>query len=208
MRKMRMLEALLPKTRQGILAATFVQPEKAWYVSELARRLRVPPSSLQRELRALSAAGILKTHRQGRMVYYQANADSPVFPDLRGLLLKTAGLVDVLADALRAVSSKIQFAFVFGSIASGGEQNASDVDLMVVGTVPSMELARPLLRARELIGREINPIVYRPAEFEKKRAENNHFLKHVLESPRLIVLGDGDELGLAGKGRLRRSHGA
>jgi DNA-binding transcriptional ArsR family regulator len=78
------LDALLPKTRQGILAATLLQPEKAWYVSELARRMGVPPSSLQRELRDLAEAGILKTHRQGRMSYYQANVESPLFPDLRG----------------------------------------------------------------------------------------------------------------------------
>lgn len=100
MRRLRTLDALLPKTRQGILAATLVQPEKAWYASELAQRLGVPSSSLQRELQDLTEAGILKTHKQGRMVYYQANRESPVFPDLRGLLLKTAGLVDVLAQAL------------------------------------------------------------------------------------------------------------
>ena len=73
-----------------------MQPERAWYASELAQRLGVPSSSLQRELQDLTEAGILKTHKQGRMVYYQANRESPVFPDLRGLLLKTAGLVDVL----------------------------------------------------------------------------------------------------------------
>src|SRR5580700_2509633 len=108
MRKHHTLDALLPKTRQGILAATFVQPEKAWYVSELARRMGVPSSSLQRELQGLTAAGILKTHRQGRMVYFQANSDSPLFSDLRGLLLKTAGLVDVLADALMPLGAKLR----------------------------------------------------------------------------------------------------
>jgi len=67
MRNMHPLDALLPKTRQGILAATLVHPEKAWYVSELARRMGVPSSSLQRELQDLTSAGILKSHRQGRM---------------------------------------------------------------------------------------------------------------------------------------------
>jgi len=85
MRKLRTLDALLPKTRQGILAATLVQPDKSWYITELARRMAVPASSLQRELHDLTEVGILKTHSQGRMVYYQANTDSPVFPDLRGL---------------------------------------------------------------------------------------------------------------------------
>jgi len=59
------LDALLPKTRQGILAAVLVRPDKAWYASELARRMGITPSSLQRELRGLTMAGILKSHRQG-----------------------------------------------------------------------------------------------------------------------------------------------
>jgi predicted nucleotidyltransferase len=192
---MRTLDALLPKTRQGILAATLVRPEKAWYASELAQRLGVPSSSLQRELQDLTEAGILKTHKQGRMVYYQANRESPVFPDLRGLLIKTAGLVDVLAQALKPVAPKVTTAFVYGSIAAGSEASDSDVDLMVVGEVSPQDLALPLRRARESLGREINPTVYTPAEFERKRAAKDHFLSQVMDKPRLLVLGIKDELG-------------
>jgi DNA-binding transcriptional ArsR family regulator len=189
------LDALLPKTRQGILAATLLQPEKAWYVSELARRMGVPSSSLQRELRDLAEAGILKTHRQGRMSYYQANIDSPLFPDLRGLLLKTAGLLDVLADALKPVASQVVAAFVYGSMASGNEQSDSDVDVMIVGTVTAPDLALSLRRARDLLGRQINPTTYTPAEFYEKREAKDHFLTGVLGKPKLFVLGSDDELG-------------
>jgi DNA-binding transcriptional ArsR family regulator len=197
MRNVRSLDVLLPKTRQGILAATLVQPEKAWYVSELARRMGVPSSSLQRELHDLSEAGILKTHRQGRMAYYQANKESPLFPDLRGLMLKTAGLVDVLADALKPLAAELRVVFVYGSIASSKEQSDSDVDLMVIGTVSPAELALPLRQARQLLGREINPTVYTPAEFNKKRSAKDHFLTRVLDKPKLFVLGNKNELGEA-----------
>jgi DNA-binding transcriptional ArsR family regulator len=196
-RNVRPLDALLPKTRQGILAAMLVQPEKTWYVSELARRMKVPSSSLQRELRELTKAGILKTHRQGRMVYYQANTDSPVFPDLRGLLLKTAGLADVLADALEPMANEVQFAFVYGSMASGQERSDSDIDLMLIGSVSPAELALPLRRAREFLNREINPTVYTRSEFNRKRAAKDHFLTQVLTKPRLAVFGNEDELGNA-----------
>jgi predicted nucleotidyltransferase len=189
MRKVRTLDVLLPKTRQGILAATLVQPEKAWYVSELARRMGVPASSLQRELHDLSEVGILKTYRQGRMVYYQANTDSPVFSDLRGLLIKTAGFVDILARALKPLAARLRTAFVYGSVAAGSEQSDSDVDLMVVGQVSPKDLALPLRRARELLGRNINPTVYTPDEFDKKRAASDPFLKQVLGRPKLFVLG-------------------
>ena len=195
MRKIGLLDALLPKTRQGILAALLGQPEKTLYVSELARRIGVPSSSLQRELKDLTKAGILKTHRQGHMAYYQANRDSPVFADLRGLFLKTAGLVDVLATALKPLAAKLQLVFVYGSIASGTEQSDSDIDLMVVGKVAPAELALPLRRARELLGRDINPTVYTPGEFAKKRASKDHFLTQVLTKPRLLVLETRDDLG-------------
>jgi DNA-binding transcriptional ArsR family regulator len=195
MRNIRALDALLPQTRKGILAATLAQPDRAWYVSELARRMGVPSSSLQRELRDLTEAGILKTHRQGRMVYYQANADSPLFPDLRGLLLKTAGLKDVLLDGLKPLAAKLRVAFIYGSIASGSEQSDSDIDLMLIGSVFPMELAQPLRHARELLGREINPTVYTPGEFKKKRAAKDPFLMRVLDKPMLFVIGNRDELG-------------
>lgn len=160
MRNNRALDALLPKTRQGILAIVLVQPGKAWYVSELARRMGVPPSSLQRELHDLANAGILKTHRQGRMAYYQANADSPLFPELRGLMLKTAGLVDVLAEELKPLASKLRLVFVFGSIASGSEESESDIDLMLIGTASPAELAVPLRHASEVLGRSQSDCLY------------------------------------------------
>ena len=197
MRNTSALDALFPKTRQGILAATLVQPEKVWYVSELARRMGVPSSSLQRELQELTNAGILKSYRQGRMVYYRANSDSPLFPELRGLLLKTSGLVDVLRDALKPVAGRITLAFVYGSIASSQERSESDVDLMVIGSVSPSDLALPLRTAREQLGREINPTVYSVTEFKRKRDAKDHFLSQVLTGPRLIVLGSENDLGKA-----------
>ena len=197
MRNISLLDALLPKTRQGILAALLGQPEKTWYVSELARRMGVPSSSLQRELQDLTKVGVLKNHRQGRMAYYQANMDSPVFAELRGLILKTAGLVDVLAEALKPLGAKLRLVFVYGSIASGTEKSDSDIDLMVVGKVAPAALALPLRRARELLGRDINPTVYTQAEFDKKRNSKDTFLSQVLAKPRLIVIESQNDLGKA-----------
>jgi predicted nucleotidyltransferase len=154
---------------------------------------------LQRELQDLTDAGILKSHRQGRMVYYQANADSPLFPDLRGLLLKTAGLVDIMADALKPLRTKIPLAFVYGSIASGQERSDSDIDLMVIGDISPVDLAVPLRSAREMLGREINPTVYSSTEFAKKRMAKDHFLTEVLTKPRLLVLGSEHELDKAAR---------
>ena len=194
MRNHNPLDALLPKTRQGILAALLLRPEKPWYVSELARWMDVTPSSLQRELADLTNAGILKTHRQGRMVYYQANAELPIFPELKGMLMKTAGLVDVIAEALTPLKTKIKVAFVYGSIASGQEEPESDVDLLIVGMLKSVELVLPLRKASSTLQREVNPVLYSPNEFTKKQMSKDHFVSSVLEKPKLFVMGSADEL--------------
>ena len=186
----RLVDVLMPRTRQAILAATLLHPEKTWYLNDLARHLRVRPSTLQRELAALTGAGILKSHRQGRMVYYQADPESPVFPDLQSLMTKTAGLIDVLRDNLEPLAERLAACFVFGSIARNQETSASDVDLLIIGDVGLADLALPLREAQDKLGRDVNPKLYSPEEFAKRLAASDHFLTNVLQKPRLFVMGN------------------
>ncbi|HEY0782921.1 MAG TPA: nucleotidyltransferase domain-containing protein [Thermoanaerobaculia bacterium] len=188
------LDALFPRTRQGILAVTLGHPEKSWYASELARRLSVAPSSVQRDLKDLTEAGILTSRREGGMTFFQANERSPIFPELRGLLRKTAGLIDVLREALVPLGKAVAIAFVYGSVASGTEQPESDIDLLVVGAAPPAKLALALRQAQGQLSREIHTKAYSREEFASKRASRDHFLTRVLESPRLYVIGSADEL--------------
>lgn len=189
MRRDSSLNALFPPTRQAILAATLVRPEKAWYTSELARHLKLTPSSLQRELKALVSAGILRVQRQGRMGFFQANTESPIYPELHKLLLKTSGLVDVLRESLAPAVGEIQLAFVYGSMANGTAAHESDIDLMIVGSVPPPWLSTLAADASGKLGRPVNPTTYSPAEFQAKRAAGHHFLTSVLDKPKLFVIG-------------------
>jgi len=79
------VDALFPKTRQSILAATFREPHRWWYMRELARHLQLTPSSLQRELASLVKGGILHQRREGKQLYFQAATEAPIFEDLQGL---------------------------------------------------------------------------------------------------------------------------
>jgi DNA-binding transcriptional ArsR family regulator len=101
MRNIRPIDALFPKTRQQLLAATFGQPERWWYMSELASHLKTSPSSLQRELKGLVQSGILQQRREGKRVYFKAEPQLPFFAELRSLIEKTVGVASVIADALR-----------------------------------------------------------------------------------------------------------
>ncbi len=192
------LSALFTAPRQGILSVTLMQPQRWWYLSDLARRLGVHHATLQRELARLTAAEILVARRDGNRAYYRANPDSPIFPELRALLTKTAGLVDVLREALRPFATRIASAFVYGSVARAAEASESDVDLMIIGDIGLGELVPALRGAEKVLRRPVNPSLYRPAEFVDKLGSRNHFLRQVLDKDKLFVVGNENDLdGLA-----------
>src|SRR5579864_7987037 len=116
------LDSLFSGVRQGVLAATLTQPEKWWYLSELAQFLHTQPSSLQRELSSLEQSGILQQRKDGRRTYFKAETRSPIFRELRTIFEKTVGLIPTLRLVLRPFESKIVCAFVYGSIARREER--------------------------------------------------------------------------------------
>src|SRR2546430_12924574 len=110
MRKQSVAGALFPAIRRGVLSATFREPRRWWYLSELADALRTSPSSLQREVEALAASAILEVRREGRRTYYRANARSSVFKELLGIVRKTMGTPEVIRMALSPLAGRIAFA--------------------------------------------------------------------------------------------------
>lgn len=206
MRSISIANVLFSGTQQRLLSALLLNSHQPIYATELANHFGVRPSTLQRDLAKYTQAGILKMSRSGNRTYFQANEECPVFPELRGLLIKTAGLVDVLHGELAPLASKIKVAAVYGSIASGTETSGSDIDLLIIGSVKMIELSLPLAQATGTLRRQINPSLYTPGEFSRK-AGNSHFVQSVLGKPLLFVLGANRDLETIA-GRKSRGGGA
>lgn len=193
MRKDSTLAAIVSPTRQAILTTLFLRPEKAWYLSELASSLGTRPSSLQREIDALVRVGILEKRIDGRRSYLKANENSPIFPELRGLIEKTSGIVPMLGEAI-AHAKGVRFGFIYGSLARGEETAASDVDLMLIGSLSTMDITPRLRRVEKAVGRQINPTVFTLAEFSRNLNQKNHFLRTVMRNKKIMLAGTQDEL--------------
>ena len=123
--------ALFSKVRQRVLAVLFGNPHRSFYANELIALAQSGTGAVQRELATLSEAGLLTVKRQGNQKHYQANTDAPVFAELRGLVLKTMGLADVLRAALAPLAPQIELAFVYGSVAKQQDTANSDIDVMI-----------------------------------------------------------------------------
>lgn len=192
-------------TRRRVLGWLFGHADEAFYLRQIVRLTGAAHGAVQRELDLLVSAGLLERTVQGRQVYFRANRSSPVFPELQSLLVKTAGVVDVLRESLAPLAEELNAALVFGSAARGTLRQGSDIDLLVIGSATFMAVAEAVRGAQEKIGRDVNPTVYPPEEFRAKILRGHRFLTGVLAAPHLFVIGGPDELD--GLGAKRLAHG-
>jgi predicted nucleotidyltransferase len=187
------LGALFPSTRRVLLVELFQRPEQRFYLRELIRLVGKGQGSVQRELKNLVEAGILiRDFSQGR-AYYQANAESPVYPELKALIGKTEGVVAKLREQLELLPS-IRIAFVFGSVSRDEARPDSDLDLVVIGSVSFRSVIRAVGKAQMELRREINPVVYSEAELRRRVSRGDHFITDVMRGAKLFVIGTPDDL--------------
>lgn len=191
--------ALLGKTRRAVFALLFCHSDQPYYLRQIARAVGAGQGAVQRELARLVRAGLVVRTRQGSQVFFQANREAPVFEELRGLMVKTAGVADVLRAVLTDVSNRIEAAFIYGSMAQGTENANSDVDVMVIGDVSFGEVIDAVHPAEASLTREVNPTVYPLAEALAKISAKDHFITTVMKGPKIFLVGDDRELArLAG----------
>ncbi len=181
--------ALFGKTRRAVLALLYARPDEAFYLRQVTREVRAGQGAVQRELQRLVDAGILIREARGREIYYRANRACPIFAELHGLVLKTVGLADVLRAALTPLHDGISLAMVYGSQAAGTATSASDVDVLVVGTVEELTLHKAITQAETQLARTVNYTLLSPREFARRRRERGGFVTRVFAGPTIALLG-------------------
>ena len=151
--------------------------------------------AVHRILTRLAATDLVSVEKIGNQKHYRANADSPVFEELAGLVRKTVGLVGPLRIALDPLRERIVAAFVYGSIAKGTERAGSGSDLMVIADdLDYAELFSSLPDAEATLARTVNPNLMTCSEWQRKRDEPDSFAARVASQPALFVMGDADVL--------------
>lgn len=191
-------DALFSKTQQRVLRVLFGRPERSFYASEIIREAGTGSGAAQRELARLEESGLIVARRIGHQKHYQANAASPLFSELRNIVLKTLGLAEPLRDALKPFAKAIRAAFVYGSVAKGTDQSESDIDLMIVSdTLTYGDVFGALERVARTVARPVNPTVYTSGEFSKRVGAKDAFVTRVLEGPKVWLIGSEHDLRVA-----------
>jgi len=181
-------EALFPRSRRNILRQLTETPD-GLHLRELERTTGVNSRHLQRELHSLRDAGLLIAAKVGNQIIYRLNPDCPIYDEIRAIVRKTLGLAAALREMLEPLATKIELAYVYGSLAQGQERSDSDVDLMIVGDASLREIAPLLTDAQQVIRREINPTLYRSEEYAEALQDDSSFVRAVHDGPRIALIG-------------------
>jgi predicted nucleotidyltransferase len=187
--------ALFSGVQKRLLALVFGRPDRSFYTSEIVRELRSGTGAVQRELSRLQQSGLVSVEKIGNQKHYRANRESPVFDELRSIVLKTVGLTEPLRQALEPYAGRIKIAFVYGSVAKQTDTARSDIDLMVIGeNLAYSDLYSRLHDTESVLGRPVNPTILGMEEWKRKRAQGNSFVEKLSSQPKVFIFGSEADL--------------
>jgi len=185
-------------SRAKLLSHFLLHPGEAFHVRELERILDEPAGNLLRDLRRFQTINLLDVERIGNQIRYTLDRKHPLYEGLQRLVMRTAAVDTVLAEALRPLRG-IELAFLYGSFVKGEGDARSDLDLMIVGTVSDRSLVPAIAKAEQVLGREVSYTRYTWAEARRKAPERDSFVRSVLAGPKIVFIGSADDelFGLA-----------
>jgi predicted nucleotidyltransferase len=195
-------DLIFGQTRGRVLALLYGSPEESFFIRQIARQIATSVGSVQRELTLLADAGLIERSVLGSQVFYRANCEHPAFVELRALLAKTIGIFELLKTALTPLSDRIDFAFVYGSVARSEDKAASDIDLMVIGDVSLDEILDAVGALEKYLRRPVNATIYSLQDLKEKLGSGNHFLRSLEKSKKVFLIGGENEFREASSKRL------
>ena len=183
-------DVLFTTTQQRVYALIFGQPHRSFYVNQIISLAGAGRGAIQRELARLETSRLANVSWLGNQKRYQANKESPVYHELCSIVEKTVGLEDSIRSALEPLSDKIDLALLFGSVANRTDRATSDIDLMLISSELSLlSIYAAMEPVERKLDRRINPILYKPADFQKRMSRKAEFVDRVLNRPHIILLG-------------------
>lgn len=181
------------RVRVEILSVFLMNPERELYVREVERLTGEDYKNVSMELRNLKEIGLLSSRNEGNLKYFSLNKEFVIYEELKSIFMKTKGAVGILREAV-STKRHIDYAFIYGSFATGEERAESDIDVMVIGGISLEEVLALIRGPEEKLSREINVSLYDLQEMRKRVKDRDPFIMEVLEGSKIMLVGDEDEL--------------
>ena len=151
------------KTRISLLTRFFFNPGTKSYLRELSKDLHVSSNAVREELNQLTKTKLLTSEKEGRNVFYSANNDHPLFPELKSMVSKVIGL-DQVVDSILIRLGDLEKAYIIDDYAEG--KDTGIIDLVLVGNIDKYHLNDLSRKTERYIKRKIRSLVMTREEFK------------------------------------------
>ena len=105
------------KIRIELLKIMALNPESSFNINELSRRTEFSIRGVDRELKNLFSGGILTRIVSGNQHRYQLDPSCPINMEIKGIIIKTVGITDLLEKVLQPVEKEIHVRALKGATA-------------------------------------------------------------------------------------------
>lgn len=150
-------------TRTRLLLRFFSNPGISSYLRALAGELNTSTNTVREELNRLTQAQLLKAHKNGREVRYQANDQHPLFAELMSIAKKVLGIDRVIEDIIEQLGD-LRLAMIVDDYAEG--RDTGIIDLVLVGSIDQKLLAGLVAKTEGYIKRKIRTLCLTWQEYE------------------------------------------
>ena len=152
------------KTRIKLLMRFFFNPQTRSYLRELAKELKVSSNAVREELNQLTRANLLKSEKNGRQVYYMANIEHSLFPELKSMVGKVMGIDKVITGIVTRLVD-LERAYLIGDYAEG--RDTGIIDLILVGDIDQHNLNDLSRKTERYVRRKIRSLVVSCKEYHE-----------------------------------------
>lgn len=184
---------MLSRVRVKLIKTFLGHPKEMFYVRQLTRLTNEEINAVRRELKRLESIGLIKSESRGNRLYYYPNQRYDFYNELIGLVAKSTGLGADLRKNKNKIG-KVKFAMLSGKYAHHLDRNPDEIDLLVVGTIILPELSVLVRKSESDRKTEINYTAMTVEEFNFRKERRDPFLLSILQLPRVMVIGNEEDL--------------
>ena len=146
----------------------FFNPKTRSYLRELAKEFNVSSNAVREELNQLKSTNLLKSEKNGRQVYYMANTEHSLFPELKSMVSKVMG-IDLVIDGIVSRLGDLERAYLIDDYAEG--KDTGIIDILLVGNIDPYHLNDLSRKTERYIQRKIRSLVLSRDEFDSFRVK-------------------------------------
>jgi hypothetical protein len=193
-----MIDALFgSKTRVKLLHLFLNNPNRAFYVREITRKIDEQINSVRRELANMLSIGIIQSDSSNNRLYYEVNQSYVHYEPLRAIFAHNSAGTETTVTPVATDWGKrlkqlgdIRIALLSGGLVRGSQ---SDVDILLAGNINKTQLKRFIKEMETEEGRQLNYTVMPYEEFYYRLSIKDRFIINII-SGKFTLLQDAEHV--------------